>query len=256
MSPLFESRDRITHFTRRIASGLMVLRVNMTRCDVVLKEPHPYRVWCVTSFQVPDAEGLAGEAEGRMIEQAEREILQRIPNDGMTVYLGYMQHDRRHVMVLQSKTPEPLAPAPASRLRGSLYVWDVYTQEDPNNLFVKRKMIPTRKELRRIRDAETIQTLVDAKDNPDVPRPITFYALFTSREAADGAASALGRGGFRVGSAPSEMPGKGQKNWSLSVTKTSQTDSASIEKCSAAVDEACQAFGGVYDGWSCEPINY
>jgi hypothetical protein len=250
---LLDARESMTVFSRRTPNGLQIIKVNLPRWEHIQGVPMPYRTWAVVTMQAPDGDGFPIDMERQLLEKAEVELLSRLPKDSAAAYMGSITHRGQIAITLQSKNGDLFQIAETGRVRGSRYVWDIYTAIDPQYEFLQLKMIPSLKEQRRIRDAEVLGALAQAKDNDAVPRPLTFYGLFPDKPSAEGAADYLTQAGYRV-KPPSEMPGNKRYPFSLMIQKTSQTDAGSIEAVSAMVGETVTHYGGIYDGWSCEPV--
>ncbi|CAN5316622.1 hypothetical protein BH09SUM1_BH09SUM1_21570 [soil metagenome] len=240
------------YFSRKIPTGVMQLKTDLASCEAIQKNALPFRTWAIATMQTPDDEGFPMEAERQVLENAERELMGRVGSEN-TVFLGSISHGGKYVVVIHSKDRQAVGHGPRSRIRGSVYGWDVYVDEDPDYFFVRYKLMPTAKEQRRIKDAEVINKLTAANDHLEAPRPLTFYALFSEKELADSAMNAFTTAGFRTAPA-SSMPGKGDYSWSLMLQKSSAADPMSIEQISAKAEEICHLYGGHYDGWSCEPV--
>lgn len=229
----------------------MEIKVNMTNCEKVLEGGYPLRIWAVCSIEAPDGDGLPLDAEYEMLLDAEAELLGRISDNGTTLYLGHMLHQGSHVTVMHSQAQGELAEG-ARRLqcgRG----WNIYTANDPESKFLRLSMMPRRAELRRLRDTEVLQALASANDNAVVPRMLTFYALFPQKEGAEQAAVELDRHDFAA-SPPSRMPGNSDYPWSLMFSCMASTEPDVIEQISNLADDVCAHYGGLYDGWSADPI--
>lgn len=237
-----------------LQQGVQLLRVDTTLAEQLAKSGgYPVCIWAVTSFLTPGGDGLPLEAEVRLISQEEQELIGRVINGGQAVYIGSIQHAGQHVSVFHARQGGVLGPEPACRYQAPRYLWDVYYNNDPAFEFLTVKMLPTAKEQRRIKDAEILQLMCDAGDNPDVPRPITFYGLFPDPTSASECSTELSRGGFRPTN-PSELPGRSGYGWSMMFTRTAQTDPEDIERFSSMAQEICLRYGGMYDGWECAPI--
>jgi hypothetical protein len=251
---LLDLQESMIVFSRRVQTGLQILKVSLHRWEHLQNDPMPWRVWAVATLQAPDGQGFPIQSERDMLDVAEADLLSRIPDDGNTICLGSITHRGQHVVILHSKYHNVLGEPPTSRVRGQQYRWDVYTEEDPEYNFLHVKLIPNAKEQRRIRDAEVLAALAAAGDREEVPRPLTFYGLFEHQEWADAAAQELAAAGFRPSPA-SALPGNSRTPWSLMFQRSSPTDQQSIESISASAQEILNQCGGYYDGWTCEPVS-
>lgn len=250
---LLDVKEAMTVFSRRTPYGLQIIKVSLPRWEHIQPLPMPFRTWAVVTMQAPDNDGFPIDMERQLLDQAEAELVSRLPNDNSVVYMGSIVHRGQIALTFHSKSGNLFQVESAGRHRGSRYVWDIYTEQDHEYEFLQKKMIPTLKEQRRIRDAEVLAALAQANDNDAVPRPLTFFGLFPDANSAEAAGEYLAQAGYRV-KPPSEMPGNKRYPWSLTIQKTSQTDSTSIEGVSAMVGETFTHYGGIYDGWSCEPV--
>jgi hypothetical protein len=250
---LTDLKEPMTMYSRRTQSGMQIIKVSLPRWEHLQAYHFPYRTWAVVTMQAPDSDGFPIDMERKMLEQAEAELVSRLPKDGTVAYMGSITHAGQIALVIHSVAAGLFQIPESGRVRGSHYVWDVYNAEDAQYEFLQLKLIPTLKEQRRIRDAEVLAALANARDNDAVPRPLTFYGLFPDQPSADAAGEYLAQAGFRVKPA-SEMPGNKRYPWSLMLQKTSQTDAVSIENVSSLAGETITHYGGIYDGWSCEPV--
>lgn len=253
MAPLIGKPFQYTRFTRDLPRGKMLISVDQKACDTAMEQQYIWRVWAVASLQAPTPDGLPMDAESQMLDFSIQELAQNIPEDGETLFLGYIIHAGQFAAIFHSRNAAVLGKPPASPLATSRYEWSIYTAEDSSHEFVRLKLLPTPKEKRRIQDREILDALAQAHDQAHVPRPITFYGLFKSKQDADSASNELDNHGFRTGNA-SEMPGKSGFKWSLSFTKSAPTEPQIIDEISAAAHDTCVNYGGHYDGWSCEPV--
>lgn len=242
----------LTCFQRSTDSGPMLVRVNLASWDILQRDPHPWRIWAVTTLKAPDSAGFADAQESPLLAEAEKDLAALIADGTGTIFVGSIEHQCQHVAVLHSKSPNALSNTPTCRINGRKYRWDVYTEGDSQYEFVRHRVIPSLTEMRRLRDAEVLRALALVKDNQGVPRPITFYGMFPRLRDAEMAAIELTRKGFRP-SAPSEVPARSAYTWSLMFQRVSPTDPESIERITSNAEALCASCNGYFDGWECEP---
>lgn len=230
----------------------MEIRVNMTNCERVLAGGFPLRIWAVTDVEAPDQNGLPMDEEYQVLVDGEAELLGRIQDNGATLYLGHILHQGKLVTVLHSQVKAGMSEG-ARSLAGGRRHWHVYTSQDEECRFILGKLMPQQEEVRRMRDQEVLAALMDANDNPIVPRLLTFYSLFSQEDLAQQAASVLDQNEFAV-SPPSRMPGSGEYAWSLMFSCMATTEPDVIEQISSLADDICSQYHGKYDGWSADPV--
>lgn len=253
MTSLVGPPDQFIHFVRESEAGLLYYQTHVGRCERVFQGGFPWRVWAVANLQAPDASGQPLAEERNMIETATEELLGQVAHPDDVLFLGTVIHQGQYVLVLHSRLANALAAPPASRLYGSHYQWDVYTEEDADAEFLQLRFFPSVDELRQIKDQEVLEALAGANDNPIAPRPITFFGLFPKQDLAQNAARELDQQGFRT-SPPSEMPGKNKFSWSLMFSRTASTEPDVIEHLSGTAARIVRREGGHYDGWECAPM--